>query len=81
MNFKIFIYRTLTVITGVLFNVTLWAQPPGGPPPGGGGSTGTNPPCWQPECVPIDGGVAFLLGAGILLGVKMIYDQRIKSRA
>ena len=81
MNFKIFIYRSILVCTGVLFNVALWAQPPGGPPPGGGGSTGTTPPCWQPECIPIDGGVGFLIAAGVVLGAKKINDQRNKSRA
>lgn len=29
----------------------------GGPPPGGGGGQ----PCWPAPCVPIDGGIVFLL--------------------
>lgn len=43
------------------------AGPPG--PPGGGGA-----PCWPPPCVPIDGGISFLLVAGALYGGKKVYD-------
>lgn len=57
-------------------NMVLFAQPPGGPPPGGGGTTGTTPPCWEPECVPIDSGLAFLLIAGLVLAVKMLYSRK-----
>jgi len=42
------------------------AQPP---PPGGSG-----PSCWPPPCVPVDGGVGFLIAAGIALGAKKTYD-------
>lgn len=58
-----------------------FAQPPGGPPPGGGGTQGTDPPCWDPECIPVDGGIWFLLLGGTLLGIRMIYAQRNRSRA
>lgn len=54
-------------------NMALFAQPPGGPPPGGGGTTGTNPPCWEPECVPIDAGIGFLIVAGVAFGAKKLY--------
>jgi hypothetical protein len=50
------------------------AQPPGGPPPGGGG-TGTTPPCWDPDCIPIDGGVSLLIAAGVALGGKKLYNN------
>jgi hypothetical protein len=45
--------------------------PTGGPggPPGGG-----PPPCWPPPCIPIDGGVGFLVAAGLALGGKKAYD-------
>ena len=46
------------------------AGPPG--PPGGGGGGG--PPCWPPPCVPIDGGISFLLVAGAIYGSKKVYD-------
>ena len=57
-------------------NMPLFAQPPGGPPPGGGGTTGTTPPCWEPECVPIDSGLIFLLIAGLVLGARMLYARK-----
>ena len=81
MKFRIFIYRSLLVAVGLLTKVVLFAQPSTGPPPISGGSSGTNPPCWDPECVPIDGGVGFLIVAGVALGAKKIHDQRNKSRA
>lgn len=43
------------------------AQPPD---PGGGG----NPGCFPPPCVPIDGGLSWLLIAGTLYGGKKVFD-------
>ncbi|HMN04874.1 MAG TPA: hypothetical protein PKD45_04035 [Flavobacteriales bacterium] len=40
------------------------------PGPGGG------PPCWPPPCIPIDGGISLLIGAGALLGGKKAMDLR-----
>jgi len=40
------------------------------PGPGGG------PPCWPPPCIPIDGGLSLLIGAGALLGGKKALDAR-----
>ena len=40
------------------------------PGPGGG------PPCWPPHCIPIDGGLSLLIGAGALLGGKKAWDLR-----
>lgn len=45
----------------------LMAQPGG---PGGPGG----PPCWPPPCIPIDGGLSLLIGAGALLGGKKAWD-------
>lgn len=42
------------------------APPPPPPPP---------PPCWPPPCIPIDGGIGFLIAAGALYGVKKSYDK------
>ena len=42
------------------------AQPP---PP-------TGPPCWPPPCVPVDGGISFLLVAAAAYGGKKIYDSK-----
>ncbi|MBX2982306.1 MAG: hypothetical protein WBB32_11485 [Flavobacteriales bacterium] len=39
--------------------------------PGTGG-----PPCWPPPCIPIDGGLSLLIGAGALLGGKKALDAR-----
>ncbi len=47
--------------------------PPG--PPGGGG----DPPCWPAPCVPIDGGIGFLIAAGLAYGGKKAYST-IKTK-
>ena len=44
------------------------AQPPN---PGGGTS---NPSCFPPPCIPIDGGLSWLLLAGTVYGGKKVYD-------
>ncbi|MCH2226001.1 MAG: hypothetical protein MK066_14630 [Crocinitomicaceae bacterium] len=81
MKINIFIYRTLFIAFVLLTKATVYAQPTVGPPPSGGGSTGTTPHCWDPECVPVDSGLIFLLAAGMLLGVKIMFAHRSKSRA
>mgnify|MGYP000675191497 FL=1 len=60
-------------ILEAVYNLS-YAQPPGGLPPGGGAS-GSEPPCWDPNCVPIDGGVGFLIAAGVALGGKKLYNN------
>lgn len=55
----------------------VYAQPPGGLPPGG--ANGATPPCWDPSCVPVDGGVSILIAAGVALGGKKIYDSYKKN--
>ena len=50
----------------------LFAQ--GGPPVGG------QPPCWPPPCIPIDGGISLLIGAGVLFGAKRSYDLHKRSK-
>lgn len=48
------------------------AGPPMGPPMG-------PPPCWPPPCtIPLDGGISFLIAAGVALGGKKFYDFRKK---
>lgn len=59
----------------LLAGLSLFAQPPGGPPPGGSGAAGGTPPCWEPECVPIDSGLVFLIVAGLALAIKMLHSQ------
>ncbi|MGD1847676.1 MAG: PID-CTERM protein-sorting domain-containing protein [Salibacteraceae bacterium] len=47
----------------------LMAQP--GPPTSGG-----QPPCWPPPCIPVDGGLGFLIAAGAIYGGKKLLDMR-----
>lgn len=66
------VFKYSLTIAFILVVSLLEAQPPGGgsPPPGG------SPTCWPPPCIPIDGGISFLLLAGAAFGAKKIYDQR-----
>ncbi|MBL4657265.1 MAG: hypothetical protein JKX73_04640 [Flavobacteriales bacterium] len=59
------------VVGGCLFayDDAVAAGPPG--PPGGGG----DPPCWPAPCVPIDGGIGFLIAAGLAYGGKKAYGS------
>jgi hypothetical protein len=61
---KIFLTLCFIFIAG--FTNTINAQPPD---PG----TGTNPSCFPPPCVPIDGGLSWLLIAGTVYGGKKLY--------
>lgn len=45
-------------------------------PPGPGGGNNPKPGCDNPPCVPIDGGISFLLLAGAALGSKKMYDLK-----
>jgi hypothetical protein len=67
------IKNSLLLLSGLLLQTGLFAAP--GPPPMGG------PPCWPPPCLPIDGGVLFLMIAGILLGGWKIYSSFYKKKA
>lgn len=72
----------LSITFFLLMNVNSFAQPavglPTQPPPPVGNAA--NPPCWPPPCIPIDGGIGFLVVAGAALGVKKIYDHK-KSKS
>ena len=52
----------------VLYSPGLFCAPP--PPPAGA------PPCWPPPCMPIDGGITFLIAAGAAYGAKKLYNKR-----
>ena len=63
-----FQYRKVLLILAffAFFTLNMNAQPP---PPGG-----TGPSCWPPPCIPIDGGISWLLAAGIVYGAKKSWD-------
>lgn len=67
--------RSLRLILSVLFllfaDQLLFSAPP--PPPAG------TPACWPPPCIPIDGGVSFLVAAGVAYGAKKLHDSRKKK--
>lgn len=66
-------FFTLTLI---IIGFTLSAQVPGGGgPPGGTSPSGG---CFPNPCVPIDGGISYLIAAGIALGGKKLYDASKK---
>jgi hypothetical protein len=69
----IYILRAVLVIGIVVTTQMIFAQPGGGPPVGGG-----NPQCWPPPCIPIDGGMSFLIAAGLAFGGKKLMDLRSK---
>lgn len=64
--FKIAFVLTLGFSVSALH---LYAPPS---PPAGGGT----PACWPPPCVPIDGGLGFLLVAGAAFGAKKAFEKR-----
>jgi len=61
---KTYILFFLLLLTPI--DVILGAGPPPPPP---------NPGCWPPPCIPIDGGVCFLIFAGLALGAFKIYTS------
>lgn len=65
--------RKFLMVLGLMLTLSLAselnAQPPGGGPPGGGG-------CIPPPCIPIDGGLGFLLAAGAIYGGKKLLDHK-----
>ena len=79
-NFKKFLpyFLLIGALVAPIFMDVLLAQPTSGPPIGGG-VTGNQPPCFDPPCIPIDGGLGFLIAAGAALGGKKIYDATSKK--
>lgn len=67
--------RKILVLVAIAFftiQFDLLAQPPVGGPSGDPGPAG-------PDGVPIDGGISFLVAAGLLYGGKKAYQNRKKS--
>lgn len=59
----------IIVIFLVFLPQSIEAAAPPPPPPGGA-------PCWPPPCIPIDGGIVALMGAGALYAAKKIYAHK-----
>jgi len=66
---KTFIFTSILIAILLIapFFIDICAAAPG--PPGG------DPPCWPPPCIPIDGGISFLILAGIAFGGKKALDM------
>lgn len=65
-----------TLVTALLFVAvsSANAQPAGGGPPGG--PSGGDPAlCWPPPCIPVDGGISFLIALGAAFGGKKAFDH------
>lgn len=68
--------RTYLLLAGFMaLNISTYAGGSPPPPPGGG----MGPGCWPPPCIPIDGGLSFLLIAGAAYGTKKVYDLTKKN--
>jgi hypothetical protein len=50
------------------------------PPDPGGGDSGSNPGCFPPPCIPIDGGLSWLLVAGTVYGGKKLYKANKEQK-
>lgn len=70
----IFQYRFIILAFGLILfaGADSVAQPP---PPGGG----SGPPCWPPPCIPIDGGLSWLIVAGVAYSAKKSFDFKKKN--
>lgn len=61
-------FRYLLIVAFLVgFNFIMFAPPPA--PPGSGGAG-----CWPPPCVPIDGGLSFLVAAGAIYAGKKLHS-------
>jgi hypothetical protein len=69
--------KILLTLSCIMFVFVALGQPAGGAPPGG--PAGGTSPCWPPPCVPIDGGISFLIAIGAAFGGKKAYDSLKKK--
>ncbi|MGZ3865706.1 MAG: PID-CTERM protein-sorting domain-containing protein [Bacteroidia bacterium] len=63
-----------TLLTALLMIASFYAV---AIPPAPGGHGG--PPCFPGPCIPIDGGISFLLAAAAVYGGKKLYDNQRKK--
>ena len=66
---------TIVIAFLLMAAITSNAQPPSGGAPPGGPSGGAPPPCWPPPCIPVDGGISFLIAIGAAFGGKKAYSH------
>ncbi len=69
-----------TVILAVIMLLPEFASDVFAPPSGPPGGTGGGSPIGDPAGVPIDGGLGFLLAAGVAYGGKKLKDRK-KAKA
>ena len=67
------IFQTIVFVFALVLIGSSVALAQGPPPPGGG-----TPNCFPDPCMPIDGGISFLLAAGAAYGAKKMYNSRNK---
>jgi hypothetical protein len=74
--------KTIKVIftIAILLSGSVLVSAPAPPAPAAAGGGG-GPVCWPPPCVPIDGGISFLIVAGAAYGAKKLKDSRKKTEA
>lgn len=65
------VIQFLIILAFVAVPAVLVAQP---------SSPSTDPGCFPPPCVPIDGGTTLLIAAGLAIGGKKAYDLRSKNK-
>ncbi|MBS1635501.1 MAG: hypothetical protein JST26_06220 [Bacteroidetes bacterium] len=68
---------SIRIVFCLIFSLAFVAIGLAAPPPPPGGS----PSCWPPPCIPIDGGITFLMAAGALYGGKKLYDKKQKKNS
>jgi hypothetical protein len=72
-----FLLTTFVFCASFMCSIPVNAQVADGGPPTD--PDGSDPPCWPPPCIPIDGGLGVLLAAGALFGGKKVYDATKES--
>lgn len=76
-NYRGFFYASAVLTLFFLSTLSTRAQLPPPPPDQ---TTEEIPPCWPPPCVPVDGGITFLIVAGAGYAGKKLYQQRFQRQ-
>lgn len=69
-----------TILVVVFIGISFYASSMGAPavagaPPAGAPPAGNGAPCWSPPCIPIDGGIAFLVAGAVIFGARKIMSS------